>query len=203
MGIAQRISPRAPEPTTPNASTRTFEVGHLWPASLDALGLERYAAERAALFDAALAGHLWRAAERVPAPASADERALEQRALLYGRLAHHHHAPVKLGAGQSHRWARLEVMRFTADTRVEIDEGIAFSVGAVLTHASLERLLDPAAVKQLDALIGQALDGDIDATRRLERLVPIAQARLRARLDATPEATGGPSLRTILVTYEE
>jgi MoaA/NifB/PqqE/SkfB family radical SAM enzyme len=49
------------------------------------------AAERASLFDAAFAAHLWRAAERVPAPAPADTLALEHRATLYGRLAHHHH----------------------------------------------------------------------------------------------------------------
>lgn len=52
-------------------------------SSLDQLQHLLDAAERAALFDAAFAAHLWRVAERLPGE-------LRARAQLYGRLARHH-----------------------------------------------------------------------------------------------------------------
>jgi|GEM_PF-125699 len=235
------------------------------------------AAERASLFDAALAAHLWRAAEAIPA--AHEQRALEQRATLYGRLAHHHHvvqaliataatlgpitqrawlkksapppgwkrsqlpegfeaaarqqldanpggpwddvgisvrfaSPVwryregvgsTLASQRSHRWGRLDVMSFESDTRVIIGDDLVIEVpaGAVLTHASLAASLSEHARTQLDGLIGRALEGDAEAITELEVLLPIAHPQLRERLTATPDAPGGPALRTILVAYEE
>jgi hypothetical protein len=67
---------------------RGFGQGNL----ADLLGLLE-AAERAALFDAAFAAHLWRAAEQIPVTKDA-----EPRARLYDRLARHHHVVLALVA---------------------------------------------------------------------------------------------------------
>ncbi|MFV8754615.1 radical SAM protein [Nannocystaceae bacterium ST9] len=236
------------------------------------------AAERASLFDPAFAAHLWRAAERVPA--RADRRSLEQRATLYGRLAHHHHVAAALvstaatigpitqrawlkksapppdwrgvevpegferaarerfRSGDSGpwdsvgisvrfsserggvvvyregvatmaergdtRWARLDVMLACSPARVTIgDIEIDVSAESVLTHASLEAALSDPVASRLDALVERGLAGDEPAIGEIERLLPIMSARLRARLDASPKAAGGPALRTILVGYDE
>jgi MoaA/NifB/PqqE/SkfB family radical SAM enzyme len=237
------------------------------------------AAEHAALFDAAFAAHLWRAAERIPAPSREPARALEQRASLYGRLAHHHHvanaliattatlgpitqrpwlkksgpppgwrdsaipagfataarkqlesgssgpwdsvgisvrfaAPVlvyregvasELPAGRSQRFGRLDVVMCSSATQATVGDGLAIEVsaGAVLTHASLAALVSEPVATQIDELIARALDNDAAATTELENLLPIAHARLRAQLDAKPNAPGAPALRTIVVGYEE
>jgi hypothetical protein len=239
------------------------------------------AAERASLFDAAFAAHLWRAAERVAAPAPDDTRSLEHRATLYGRLGHHHRvvralisttatlgpvtqrawlkksapppgwrsqqipagfanaaklrfdadtggpwasvgvsvrfttegAPVvvyrdgvasELTSQRDQRWGRLDVMQFGSATRVTVgDMEIAVPAGSVLTHASLAAAMSEDVAARLDELITRALEGDAEAVTELELLLPIAHARLRTRLDATPNAKGAPALRTILVGYEE
>jgi MoaA/NifB/PqqE/SkfB family radical SAM enzyme len=233
------------------------------------------AAESAALFDAAFAAHLWRAAERVPNSA----RALEQRATLYGRLAHHHHVvnalvataatlgpitqrawlkksappagwrdttipagfetaarkqlasgasgpwdsvgislrfdgPVlvyregvasEVPANRSQRLGRLDVVMCSSASQVTVGDGLTIEIpaGTVLTHASLAALVSEPVATQLDELITRALEGDTEAMTSLENLLPIAHARLRARLDAAPNAPGAPALRTILVGYEE
>jgi MoaA/NifB/PqqE/SkfB family radical SAM enzyme len=240
------------------------------------------AAERASLFDAAFAAHLWRAAECVPAPKPGDMQALEQRASLYGRLAHHHHVvralistsatlgPItqrawlkksapppgwrelqipngfesaararfdasttgpwdnvgltvrfatddaavvvyregvasELPSSRSHRWGRLDVMLMTSATRVSIGDAIAIEVpaGSVLTHASLAAAMSEDVAARLDESITRALEGDDAALTELEVLLPIAHTRLRARLEASPNAAGSPELRTLLVGYEE
>lgn len=230
------------------------------------------AAERASLFDAAFAAHLWRAAEQVTGP-------LEPRARLYGRLAHHHHVvmaliataatlgPISqrawlkksgpppgwnglqipdgfeaaarkqletdtggpwdvvgisvrfdaavqlyregvrsdLAAQRSHRLGRLDVVVCPTATRALIRDDLTIELPAntVLTHASLAAAMSEAALTTLDAVIDRALTNDAEAITEIEILLPIAHARLRARLDASPSAPGAPALRTILVSYEE
>lgn len=261
--------------------TRYVARGFGQSAVIDLLALLD-AAERVSLFDAAFAAHLWRAAERVPAPALGDLQALERRALLYGRLAHHHRvtralittsatlgpitqrawlkksapppgwrslqtpagfeeaaklrfdadtdgpwetvgltvrfttddAPVvvyrrgvasELASQRSHRWGRLDVLLIASATRVTIGDDLVIEVpaGSVLTHASLAAALPADAAARIDELITRALGGDDEAVTELEPLLPLAHARLRAQLDASPIAAGGPPLRTILVGYEE
>ncbi len=93
----------------------------------------------------------------------------------------------------------------SSDTQVTIAEGIVIDVpaGSVLTHASLAALMSEDVAARLDERITHALEGDDSALTELERLLPLARARLRSRLQATPDAPGGPALRTMLVGYEE
>jgi hypothetical protein len=244
---------------------------------MDLLGLLE-AAEHAALFDAAFAAHLWRAAELIMATD------VEPRAKLHDRLARHHHVVLALVAStatlgpisqrpwlkksappagwreqqlpegfertargllsagvigpwdsvgisarfegskppivhrngtsiagstvtlrQAVRWGRLDVLEFTADTRVLLPSAIEIDVpaGAALTHASLARLMSSSTRARLDALIDRALAGDRPTIAELEVLLPVACAQLRARLADNPDAAGAPALRTMLVGYEE
>jgi MoaA/NifB/PqqE/SkfB family radical SAM enzyme len=238
------------------------------------------AAERAALYDAAFAASLWRAAERVPARPASEGRVLDQRITLYARLARHQDVaqvlvatsgtlgpPVQRAwlkksapppgwrdvelppgfeqtakdalaagvsgpwddvgisvrltsegggavryrdghredAGNQARWTRLDVMVFPSATRVGLPSAIEITApaGAVLTHASLEQLIDDETGATLDKLIDRALAGDEAAIDELEVLLPVAHDRLRARLASAADGPGAPALRTLLVAYEE
>ena len=106
---------------------------------------------------------------------------------------------------RSHRWGRLDVVACWSATRVIVGDELVIEVpsGAVLTHASLAAFMSEAGRARIDEPITRALDGDTAAIAKVELLLPIAHAQLRARLQATPDAAGAPALRTIMVGYEE
>lgn len=106
---------------------------------------------------------------------------------------------------QAFRWGRLDVISFSAATKVQLPSGITIDVpaGAALTHASLASLMTTSTRAQLDALIDRSLAGDQPASAEIEVLLPIACSSVRARLSADPDAPRAPALRLMLVGYEE
>jgi MoaA/NifB/PqqE/SkfB family radical SAM enzyme len=106
---------------------------------------------------------------------------------------------------QAFRWSRLDVLVFGSPTQVLLPSGIEIEVPAdsALTHASLAGLMSASTRAQVDALIDRALAGEQPAQAELEALLPIACSSVRARLSASPDAAGAPTLRLMLVGYEE
>ena len=73
-------------------------------------------------------------------------------------------------------------------------------LGHPTTHArcgALAARLSPSALAQVDAAITEALAGSSSALEKVERLLPIARHRLRARLKSEPDAAGAPALRLL------
>ena len=111
----------------------------------------------------------------------------------------------ELPAQRSHRFSRLDVIACPSATKVLIGDNFAIAVpaAAVLTHASLAALVVDPLADHLEQLITRALDNDTAALAELELLLPIAHARVQARLLASPDAAGAPALRTVVITYAE
>ncbi len=110
-----------------------------------------------------------------------------------GVMMFRHGVATPLPPGQTVRWGRLDVVwsgSSGSSMKVVLDGGrvIEVAAGSVSTFASLAAAVPAALVAEVDRRISRALAGDERAIAELEPLLPIAHARLRARLEGAPTA---------------
>jgi hypothetical protein len=124
-------------------------------------------------------------------------------------------AVIQIRAGHQDRPAPLAAVRLT---RLDLLETPAGDKPVVLEHAWLGRITLPAgrllsvwdlpgclseeARKKVTDAIGEALDGEDAAVRRLEQTLPFVQTLLREKLAAAPTNKGG-KLRLILSLFDD